>query len=77
MPDRCTLKPALPSSTDYPELELVLAEHLARYAHRLIGCGGMHEAQDAIREAGAAQLRAQKGSSERARSEVAADDQKQ
>lgn len=62
MPDRIALKPALPSSAYHLQMELVLAEHLARYAHSLVGCGRLLEAQEAIRKAGAAQLRALKGS---------------
>lgn len=74
MPVHITPEPTLPSSADSPQLDLAFAEHLARYAHLLIGCGQIVEAREAIREAGAAQLRALKGSLEKARSEVAAGD---
>jgi hypothetical protein len=74
MPDRIAPKPALPSSADYPQMELVLAEHLARYAHFLVGYGRTLEAREAIREAGAAQLRALKGSLDSARIEALSDD---
>lgn len=77
MSDHVTPEPTLHSPADYSQLELALAEHLARYAHFLIGCGQTVEAREAIREAGAAQLRALKGALEKARSEVASGDWKQ
>lgn len=77
MPDHITPKPALPSSADDVQADLALAEHLARYAHSLVGCGQILEAREAIREAGVAQLRALKGSLEKARSEVTAGDERQ
>jgi hypothetical protein len=74
MPDRITPKPVLPFWANYPELELALAEHLARYAQSLVGCGQMHEAREAIREAGAAQRRALNGAVDNTRSRASSAD---
>ena len=53
-------EPDFPSSVDLPQLDLVLADHLARYAHSLASGGQFQEARQAVREAAAAELRALK-----------------